>query len=451
MSHFSTKQSRISLSLLLFGLLFASLSVSMVTVVSADGGSVPAEEQDRKYEIQWMDTVYDAVRAETVNAPAASRVYAYAGVAYYEAIVNGMSSFNSLAGQIESMPDMPLPDFNKTYDWPTVAAATMDTAMSDLFSQASDETLQSFHDLKAQQVEERSADLSASVINRSLEYGEAVGVAINDWVSTDNYQETRSMTWDIPSGDPSLWVATRENGNPAEPFWGQIRPFGLSYADECAVPLNMEYSEDENSTFYAQAMEVKEVGDNLTEEQKATSRWWLDAPGQTGAPSGHWVKIEGLLAEQLDLALDRSAMMYAMTGITLADAFIGCWSLKYQVNLLRPETYIHEHIRRSWAPYVQTPLFPEYPSGHSVASAAAADVLTSLFGIVAFTDTTHVPDGEAPRSFTSIRAAADEAAMSRLYGGIHYRTAIENGITMGECIAQHELNNIQLNSILQGE
>src|SRR5215213_690781 len=107
MSHLSTKLSRIGLTLLLFGLLFASLSVSMVTVVAAaDGGSVPAEELDRKYEIQWMDTVYDAVRAETVNAPAASRVYAYAGVAYYEAIVNGMSSFNSLAGQIESMPDM---------------------------------------------------------------------------------------------------------------------------------------------------------------------------------------------------------------------------------------------------------------------------------------------------------------------------------------------------------
>ena len=161
--------------------------------------------------------------------------------------------------------------------------------------------------------------------------------------------------------------------------------------------------------------------------------------------------IENQLVDQLGLSLDRAAEMYGMVGITLADSFISCWSAKYQYNLLRPVSYIQSHIRRSWAPYIQTPPFPEYPSGHSVVSAAAADVLTSLLGPVAFTDTLHVADGEAPRHFTSFEAAANEAAISRLYGGIHYRSAIENGMRQGRCIADHLLRNIQLNPISQGE
>jgi membrane-associated phospholipid phosphatase len=143
--------------------------------------------------------------------------------------------------------------------------------------------------------------------------------------------------------------------------------------------------------------------------------------------------------------------MYGMVGMVLGDSFISCWSLKYQVNLLRPETYINEFISRRWRPFIQTPPFPEYPSGHSVVSAAAADMLTYLFGTVAFTDTAHEDEGQIPRSFTSFEAAANEAAISRLYGGIHYRSAIENGMRMGRCIVEHTLNNIIMRPVSQGE
>jgi membrane-associated phospholipid phosphatase len=227
----------------------------------------------------------------------------------------------------------------------------------------------------------------------------------------------------------------------------------LFYAEVCHVPLNMPFDTDLDSAFYAQANEVFEVGNSLTPEQQEIARFWFDPPNQTGLPAGHWVSIENQMVEQRDLNLEQTAGMYSLVGMALADSFISAWSLKYEVMLLRPETYIHEYIRDSWQPYIQTPPFPEYPSGHSVTSAAAAEVLTSLFGIVAFTDRTHVIYDHEPlvREFTSFEAAASEAAISRLYGGIHYRTAIENGMRQGRCVGQQVLENIQLGPIPQGE
>lgn len=101
-----------------------------------------------------------------------------------------------------------------------------------------------------------------------------------------------------------------------------------------------------------------------------------------------------------------------------------------------PITYVTEAIDPTWTPLIATPPFPEYPSGHSVQSAAAAQVLTDMFGNVAFTDHSHDSRSLAPRSFTSFADAAEEAAISRLYGGIHFRSAIANGLEQGKCIGQ---------------
>jgi hypothetical protein len=137
--------------------------------------------------------------------------------------------------------------------------------------------------------------------------------------------------------------------------------------------------------------------------------------------------------------------------MTLADSFISCWSLKYQINLLRPVTFINEHISRSWRPYIESPGFPEYPSGHSVVSAAAGDMLTYLYGPVAFTSPGRWGEERMQRSFTSFEHASQEAAISRLYGGIHFRAAIENGMKQGRCIADHILDNIVMRPLSQGE
>ena len=414
--------------------------------VLAQGVSVPTTEHDPAIAVEWMDLTYRIVKQEAVNAPAASRIYAYAGVTLYEAVVNGMPENYSMAGQVTGLPDLPLPEEDEVYDWPSVANAALAMVLEGLFPNGSEETLQMIADLQEKWVGVRVEEVGEEVVDRSLEYGEVLAQELLDWIADDNYAATRDVAYELPTGDASYYVLTTEGTRPVEPFWGTLRPFALFYPEYCNVPLNMPFDTDENSAFYAQANEVKEVGENLTPEQQEIARFWLDTPGETGAPSGHWVSIENQLVELLDMNLGRAAEMYALVGMSLADAFISAWSLKYQVMLLRPETYIREYIRRNWQPYIQTPPFPEYPSGHSVASGAAAEVLTRMFGVVAFTDRTHIIYEHEPlqRSFTSFEAAANEAAISRLYGGIHYRVAIENGLRQGRCVAQQVLDNIQL-------
>lgn len=230
-----------------------------------------------------------------------------------------------------------------------------------------------------------------------------------------------------------------------------IRLFALYSPDACDVPMRMEFSTEPDSTFYQQALEVMNVGNSLSDEQRETALYWVDTPGQTGAPAGHWVLIQDQLVDLLDLDLGRAAEMYALVGIALGDSFISAWNLKYQVLLLRPETYIQQYIDENWKPLIATPGFPEYPSGHSVVSGAAAEVLTNMFGMVAFTDQSRRKHGFKDRSFTSFYAAASEAAISRLYGGIHFRTAIENGLRQGQCIGKYVQDYIQLRSVPQGE
>jgi hypothetical protein len=162
---------------------------------------------------------------------------------------------------------------------------------------------------------------------------------------------------------------------------------------------------------------------------------------------GHWIAIVGQIAETDNLSLATTADAYARVGLAVADAFIACWNTKYHYNLLRPVTYIRKLFDPTWSSFIGTPAFPEYTSGHSVQSGAAATVLTDLLGEKAFTDTTHVDHGLvptlAPRSFTSFPEAADEAALSRLYGGIHFRPAIELGVQQGVCVGRTIIDRIK--------
>jgi hypothetical protein len=150
--------------------------------------------------------------------------------------------------------------------------------------------------------------------------------------------------------------------------------------------------------------------------------------------------------------LDVAIEAYARVGIAVADAFICCWEMKYTYGYLRPITYIHDAAGLNdpaWntAPgigggNIATPPFPEYTSGHSTQSGAAAFVLTDLLGNVEFVDDTHADLGLASRRFSSFAEAAQEAAISRLYGGIHYRAAIERGVDQGVCVGDVILDEV---------
>src|ERR687891_708135 len=265
--------------------------------------------------------------------------------------------------------------------------------------------------------------------------------AVFDWSEGDGGQEgylTNFPPYDAPVG-PGYWVPTPPDFLPAlQPYWGMNRCLAIQGGAACPPGDHPPFSEDPGSAFHAEAAEVYEAVNNLTPEQEAIARFWSDDPGTTPTPPGHSIAITTQTLRHDEASLVVAAEAYAKVGIAVCDAFIACWYQKYVYNLLRPVTYIRRHIHPDWAPLLVTPPFPEYTSGHSVQSAAAFQVLTNLFGDGhAFVDHTHDDRGLDPRFFGSFLEAADEAAISRLYGGIHFNAAIVNGVTQGRCIGHH--------------
>jgi len=203
---------------------------------------------------------------------------------------------------------------------------------------------------------------------------------------------------------------------------------------------------------------VYETGKRLTDEQREIAAFWdcnpfvMHVQGHTMfatkkiSPGGHWMGIAGQAARNPHADFMRSAQVYARTAIALADGFLTIWDEKYRSNLIRPETVINQYLDERWQPFLQTPPFPEYTSGHSGISTAAATVLTDEFGDgFAFTDSVEIAFGLPPRSFTSFKQAGAEAAISRLYGGIHYRMAIEEGIGQGRKVGELVVQRVRTN------
>jgi hypothetical protein len=428
-----------------FGL--AALLLAMLVPAGCGDSEVSAPARADQFEastaIAWMDLLCGLLENEELSPPESSRVCAYTGVTLYEAVVGGMPEHGSLAGQLKGMPEMPQPEAGAQYDWPCCAAAALSTVTAGLFEGRSPQALAAIEGLRASQLEEREAgDIAAAVVERSVEYGDRVAEAVMGWAGEDGYAERRGLAY-VPPAGPDKWVPTLPEFAPAlEPYWGQLRPFVVEPADPCAPAPPLAYSEAPGSAFHLEVLAVYEAVNGLDEEQLAIARFWGDNPGESCTPPGHWLSIENQLAEITEMRLDEAAEMYALAGIAMGDAFICCWTEKYRYNLLRPVTYIQSHIDAGWVPPLATPPFPEYVSGHSVVSGAASRVLSCLVGEVAFTDHTHDDAGYAPRSFESVGEAAAEAAVSRLYGGIHYPMAIDEGLAQGECVGQMIIDSV---------
>jgi membrane-associated phospholipid phosphatase len=242
--------------------------------------------------------------------------------------------------------------------------------------------------------------------------------------------------------NPANWEPINPNDAANEPYWGTLRPFVVQNANTFFNIPHPQFSTNSGG-FYQDAMELVQISQNLTPEQKRIANFWNDKI-RTGTPSGHWVSIMSQIARILNLKLDRVAQMYALMGPTMADGFIVCWNAKYRYNILRPQSYIRDYINPNWNPFLITPSFPAYPSGHSSLSGACAEVMTYLFGDVPFTDYTHQQIGYQPRSFKTFNEVAEEAAFSRLYGGIHYRFDSENGLEGGYNLGRYIIDHISL-------
>ncbi len=368
-------------------------------------------------------------------------------------MVNGYPDYQSLAGQVNGLENVPQPDASQEYCYPVAGVhAFLIIAKAFIFSEDKIEDFQ-----KQLYASIREKGIPEEVYERSLVYGEAVGKHILDWAGKDNYKQTRTFPkFEITTSENNRWQPTPPSYMDAiEPHWSKIRTFVLDSANQYIPPPPTKFDVKEGSPFYKEAYEVYQTGKNLTEEQEAIAKFWDCNPyvahlqghlmfaTKKITPGGHWMGIAAIASRKAKADMMKTAEAYTLTALALADGFISCWDEKYRSNLIRPETVINQHIDPDWAPLLQTPPFPEYTSGHSVISSAAAIALTHVYGEpFQFTDTTEVEYGLPPRVFNSFIQASEEAAASRMYGGIHYRPACEVGVEQGRKVGRFVVKNI---------
>lgn len=379
--------------------------------------------------------------------PVAARSYAYLGLALYESVVNGMTDYNTLQGLINdfSVGTVPAPENGKGYHWGECANRALSIMMLKLYSSASLANLAAVTALEHKYEVQFREETDLPTLERSKAYGEAVANAVFNYAASDG--QVRAYTSNFPTSYvppkfPGAWVPTPPGFQRAlQPYWGNVRPFLPVNISGTQPPKYPDFSTDPASKFYAEGLEVYQVSKNLTPEQKVIAEFWSDDPGKTGTPPGHSISIASQVLAQEKADLGKSAETFVKMGMAVHDAFISCWKCKYDFNLMRPITYIRENIDPNYVTLLATPPFPEYTSGHSVQSGAMAVVLSEMFGYTyPFTDRTHEARTDingAPRSFKSFEEAANEAAISRLYGGIHYRAAIDFGVEQGKKVGRN--------------
>jgi hypothetical protein len=398
----------------------------------------------------------DVVLFNNFSPVVASRNYAYANIAAYECIVAGDSNYQTLTGQIKELPVMPKPENPEKIDF-HLAALFSFVKVGNAVTFPEGILMDYYNDLKEGA---KKAGMPKSILKNTIAFSDTISAVVLKWSKGDNYTKTRSAEKYTVMMEDGRWIPTPPAYTPAlEPHWCDIRTLVLDSACQFQPPSAPAYNmKDSTSQFCKELMEVKNTVDNLTPEQKHIADFFDDNPFNVHAlghvmyatkkfsPPGHWMNIVGIAAEKSGADFDKTVAAYAETSIALFDGFIACWKIKYMNNSVRPETVIVKMIDANWQPYIQTPPFPSYVSGHSVISNASAEIMTHYFGDnFAYTDTSEKEFGIADRSFKSFRDAALEASWSRLYGGIHYRSDLEQGNYLGMKIGQYIVGKLRLN------
>lgn len=424
----------------------AAAALAVMALLVAPGLSQAHESPPAQQVLcTWYKLVLELVRhTATYSPPVASRSFAYLGVTGYEALASGSNGLLSLAGQLNGLQAGPQREAGQAYDDAVVIQAAMAFAVRDLFANTGPTGQRAIDRMEEKLRAEVTGGVPADVVARSEAYGRAVAGHVLAWSRDDGGAVVENMGFPLEyelTPGPAHWVPTSliaQQQKPLLPYWGNNRTFAMPSGKSCGLPPPPDYSEDPSSAFYKEAYEVYQTKQEITPEQRAIARFWSDDPMLSPTPPGHWLAIALQILERDQVDAGKSAEVMALLGIALADGFIGCWDAKFQYDLVRPLTYIRRLIDPKWEALLNTPPFPEYPSGHSTQSGAAAVVLTAMFGAnFAFEDATHIKDNIKPRSFASFWAAAEEAGISRMYGGIHFRSAIERGLDQGRCIGAY--------------
>ena len=389
---------------------------------------------------------------DVVNPPAASRFYAYAMYAGYEILTQLDPTAVPIRQKIKSVFEIQSPAHDHVNKKLAVLYGILETGKGIipsgyLLEEKQEELIKSWKQI-----------LEPAVVDASIQFAKNIAAQVITWSKSDGYFKLSTRARYTPSSTDSSWRPTPpEYMLAVEPHWRTIRTFFLDTVSQFRPVQPVGFNKDSGSAFMNLVREVYNTTRTITDEQKLIANFWDCNPfavqfqGHMSiglkkiSPGGHWMGITGIAADKAGLDFNKCMLLHTLVAMTLHDAFASCWDEKYRSNRIRPETAINRYIDPNWKPLLQTPPFPEYSSGHSVISTAVAELLTSYLGDqFSFTDTVETYIGLPARTFPSFRAAAAEARISRLYGGIHFRDAIENGGEQGRRIAECIIDKIKI-------
>ena len=361
--------------------------------------------------------------------------FGYIGIGLYEAVRNINPGAISFSEKLYQMPVMPVKENGKSYNWQVSANAAMASLVRSFYHGITHADSLSIDSLE-NAYNQKSGGSNQAAFLRSQSFGKSIATAIYNWYLTDNIN--LSNTGYVPPVFPGAWVPTPPAyvNPPVVPYIGSARTFLTADLNGTAPPFPAPYSEKKNSAYYKIAKEVYNVSKNLTDEQKNTALYWVDqGDGIAYTPAGHDMYLATEAIEQTNTHLLKAAEAYAKAGIAERDATIICFRSKYKYTLIRPVSYIQKVMDSLWQPFIVTPPHPEYPAAHSVVTGSVMQAVSGVLGYnVSITDHAYDFRGWAPRTFSTIFGAAQDAGISRLYGGIHYRISINTGLAMAKII-----------------
>jgi PAP2 superfamily len=437
-----------TLSFLLGVLLLMVAFVTSCTTGAKPGNTDTAVLHDNENRLTEV-IIYDVFAP-----PVASRIYAYTSLAQYEAIrFMDSAGSASIAEKLNGFGAMPVPEAGKEYNYILAATKAFCTVAYDIRIFSKD-SLQYY---EKEVLERFRSVLKEEVYQRSIAFGDTVGKTILKRAAKDNYKQTRGMAKYLGSNADGKWRPTQPDyADGAEPNWNKMYCFSMDSAAQFRPVPPPPFSSDTNSRFYKMVAEVYNISNSLSEEKKTIARFWDDNPfvvehsghlsfaNKKITPGGHWMGIASIAGKKSGADAVKTARAFALTAIALLDGFISCWDAKYRYEYVRPITVINQWMGKgNWSSFLQTPPFPEYTSGHSTISGSASAVLTQMFGNdFAFYDNSDSAYIGLTRNFNSFSQAAEEASISRLYGGIHYRISLDTGLARGRMIGANLLKRL---------
>lgn len=411
-----------------------------------------ANAQNKEKTLHGLNTLLiNTVMTDNFSPVVSSRIYVYPNIAFYECIRVNDPLLPSLTGKLNGLGKLPAPPANGKVDNFIAACISFSHVAQTLVGSE-----YKFSDWRKSFADSLFSHADSMLTQNSILYGRTIADSIINWTKKDNYLKSRGMTRFVYSTAPGAWQPTPlDYAQALEPYWNSIRPLTMTSASQFSPKEKLLYSKSKNSAFYKNVMDVYTICKNLDTLQKATALYWDDNPNVSVnighlnyfihkvSPGGHWILIGQQACIKKNMQVAKAAQVYALTSIAIFDAFISCWDEKYRGNLIRPITIINRIIDKNWTPYIQTPPFPEFTSGHSVTSDAAAVVLTALLGDnFEFTDEIEIQFGNKARTFKSFLEAAYESTWSRVYGGIHYPETARISIVQGKEIGNHVLKTL---------